>query len=198
MTNVNIEQGDRCDEIARLALAMYEKSYFFSLRRGLSISFYRDTDGSGTQLLEITRRSGQEPHLIEVIFDVTYSDDDFLYEADLIKDQRKDYEPTINFGKQRFFARRARLKIDWGSEEVQRWRHDVERLSRSPDTLAGWVEADLEMLVRCSEAFGCGRKTVLTSSDLALQVEATVTLEDLKARLTCLKCGKRQADVLVF
>ena len=199
MTNENTRQEVGCDDIARLALAMHDKSYFFLFRRGLAIRFSRDINGSGTQLLEITRENSQEPHLIRVFFNTTRNDNDsFLYEADLITDQRKDYEPTINRGKHRFVATSAELQIDWGSEEVQQWRHDVERLSKSPDTLAGWVKADLEMFVMCSAGFLCGRKTILTNSDLAAHVAANVSLEDLKARLKCSKCGKRQPHVRVF
>ena len=58
--NVRVRQGESvtlgsdgatpqeitCDDIARLALAMHEHSYFFSLRRGLNIRFSRDLNGS--------------------------------------------------------------------------------------------------------------------------------------------------------
>lgn len=199
MTNGNTRQEVGCDDIARLALAMHDKSYFFLFRRDLAIRFHRDINGSGTQLLEITRENDQEAHLIRVFFSTTRGDDDsFLYEADLIADQRMDYEPTINRGKHRFVAASAELQIDWGSEEVQQWRHDAERLSKLPDTLAGWVKADLEMLVRCGAGFRCDRKTIFTNNDLAAHVAANVSLEDLKARLICSKCGKRQPYVRVF
>lgn len=199
MTSGNTRQEGGDDDIARLALAMHDNSYFFLFRRGLAIRFSRDFNGSGDQLLEIMRENDQKSHLIRVFFTPTRrGDDSFLYEADLIKDHGKDYEPTINWGKHRFFTRSAELQIDWGSEEVQGWRYDVERLSKTPDTLAGWVEADLQMLVRCREGYLCGRKTILTNSDLAAYVTANVSLEDLKARLKCSKCGKRQPHVCVF
>ena len=199
MTNGNTRQEGGDDDIARLALAMHDNSYFFLSRRGLAIRFCRDFNGSGDQLLEITRENGQKPHLIRVYFTPTHrGDDSFLYEADLIKDHGKDYEPTINQGKHRFVARSAGLNIDWGSEEVQHWRYDVERLSKTPDTLAGWVEADLQMLVRCRQGYTCFHKTILTNSDLAAYVTANVSLEELKARLKCSKCGKRQPLVRVF
>lgn len=81
-----------CNDIARLALAMHGHSYFFSLRRHLNINFSRDLNGSGTQGLFI-KKQNVDIDLIKVIFDYTDNkNDDFLYEADLIKDQRKDYE----------------------------------------------------------------------------------------------------------
>lgn len=73
-----------CDDIARLALAMHDHSYFFSLCRGLSIRFSRDLNGSGTQGLYITKKSDETnpPHLIQVFFDYTYEKDgEFLYES---------------------------------------------------------------------------------------------------------------------
>lgn len=194
-------QEIRCDDIARLALAMHDHSYFFSLYRGLSIRFSRDLNGGGTQGLYITRKSDETNpiRLITVIFDYTYKKDgEFLYEADLIMDHGKDYEPTVNRGKHRFVASLAAIQIDWNSNETRQWRSDIKRLSNSPDTLSGWIENDLEMLVRCGSR-GCWRKpAILTKDDLNRHVAAGLGLEDLKTRLKCSKCGKRGALVMVF
>ncbi len=190
-----------CDDIARLALAMHDHSYFFSLCRGLSIRFSRDLNGSGTQGFYITKKSDETnpPHLIQVFFDYTYEKDgEFLYEADLIMDKGKDYEPTVNRGKHRFVANSAAIQIDWNSDETQQWRSDIERLSRSPDTLSGWIEDDLEMLVRCGSGYFCRKPAILTKNDLKRYVAAGLSLEDLKTRLKCTKCGKRGARVTVF
>ncbi|MFC3678109.1 hypothetical protein [Ferrovibrio xuzhouensis] len=190
-----------CDDIARLALAMHDHSYFFSLCRGLSIRFSRDLNGSGTQGLYITKKSDETnpPHLIQVFFDYTYEKDgEFLYEADLIMDKGKDYEPTVNRGKHRFVANSAAIQIDWNSDETQQWRSDIERLSRSPDTLSGWIEDDLEMLVRCGSGYFCRKPAILTKNDLKRYVAAGLSLEGLKTRLKCTKCGKRGARVTVF
>lgn len=186
------------NDIARLALAMHDHSYFFSLRRHLNINFSRDLNGSGIQGLFIKKQS-DEMDLIQVIFDCTYSkNDDFLYEADLITDQYKDYEPTVNKGKHRFVAKRAELKIDWNSDEIQQWRSDIERLTRSHGTLEDWLKNDSEMLVRCTSGFFCRKPAILTLNDLKQYVAMGVTLEDLKTRLKCSKCGKRGAKVTVF
>jgi hypothetical protein len=190
-----------CDDIARLALAMHDRSYFFSLRRGLSIRFSPDLNGGGMQGLYITKESEEKnpPHLIQVFFKHTYEKDgEFLYEADLLMDQRKDYEPTVNKGKHRFVADSAAIQIDWNSDETQQWRSDIERLSRSPDTLSGWIEDDLEMLVRCGSGYFCRKPAILTKNDLKRYVAAGLSLEDLKNRLKCSKCGKRGARVMVF
>ncbi|HGM6766195.1 hypothetical protein V6X42_06305 [Serratia marcescens] len=185
-------------DIVRLALAMYDHSYFFSLRRHLNINFSRDLNGSGIQGLFITKQS-DEMELIQVIFDCTYSkNDDFLYEADLITDQRKDYEPTVNKGKHRFVAKKAELKIDWNSDEIHEWRSDIERLTRSHDTLDDWLKNGSEMLVRCASGFFCRKPAILTLNDLKQYVAMGVTLEDLKTRLKCSKCGKRGVKVTVF
>lgn len=62
-----------------------------------------------------------------MIFEPTHKNDDsFLYEEDLTTDQRKDYEPSINRGKHRFVARRAKLNLDWDSNEIHQWRLDIE------------------------------------------------------------------------
>ncbi|HKX80150.1 MAG TPA: hypothetical protein VJM34_16670 [Novosphingobium sp.] len=213
--NVRVRQGETvkvggdgdtpqeitCDDIARLALAMHEHSYFFSLRRDLSIRFSRDLNGSGTQGLYI-RKEGDEwdaPALIQVVFQQTYKQDgEFLYEADLIMDRGKDYEPTVNKGKHRFEAQSAAMLTEWNSEEVQQWRLDIERLSRSPKNLVDWIADDLEMLVKCASGYFCRKPAILTKNDLKQHVEAGLSLEDLKTRLKCSKCGKHSARVEVF
>ncbi len=113
-------------------------------------------------------------------------------------DKGKDYEPTVNRGKHRFVANSAAIQIDWNSDETQQWRSDIERLSRSPDTLSGWIEDDLEMLVRCGSGYFCRKPAILTKNDLKRYVAAGLSLEDLKTRLKCTKCGKRGARVTVF
>ncbi len=189
-----------CDDIARLALAMHDHSYFFSLRRGLSFRFSRDLNGSGTQSLYFKRSDETNPpHLIEVFFDYTYKKDGkLLYEADLIMDYGKDYEPTINKGKHRFVVESATMQIDWNSDETRQWRSDIDRLSRSPETLTGWIEDDLEMLVSCGSRFFCRKPVILTKNDLRRHVAAGLSLEDLTARLKCSKCGKREARIMAF
>lgn len=190
-----------CDDIARLALAMHDHSYFFSLCRGLSVRFSRDLNGSGTQGLYITKKSNETdpPNLIQVVFNQTYKEDgEFLYEADLIMDRGKDYEPTVNKGKHRFVAQSAAMQIDWNSDETQQWRLDIERLSKSPDTLSGWIEGGLEMLVRCDSGYFCRKPAILTTNDLKQYIAAGLSLEDLKTRLKCSKCCKRGARITVF
>lgn len=187
-----------CNDIARLALTMHGHSYFFSLRRHLNINFSRDLNGSGTQGLFI-KKQNVDIDLIKVIFDYTDNkNDDFLYEADLIKDQRKDYEPTVNRGKHRFVAKQIELNIDWNGNEIQQWRADIERLTRSHDNLEGWLKNGSEMLVCCASGFFCRLPTILTLNDLKQYVAMGVTLEDLKTRLKCSKCGKRGSKVTVF
>lgn len=186
------------NDIATLALAMHAHSYFFSLRRHLYINFSRDLNGSGIQGLFI-KKQNDEMDLIQVIFQCSYSKKgDFLYEADLITDQRKDYEPTVNKGKHRFVAQRADLKIDWNSDEILQWRSDIERLTRPHDTLGDWLTNDSEMLVHCCSGYLCRKPAILTSNDLKRYAAMGITLEDLKIRLKCSKCGKRVANVTVF
>lgn len=189
-----------CDAIAKMALAMCGHSLFFLRRRGLSISFSRDLNGSGTQGLYIARATDEmrPPPLIAVVFSPTYNPDgEFLYEADLITDGRKDYEPSVNRGKHRFAADSATMQIDWFGEETTQWRSDIDRLSTVPENLAGWIDANLEMMVRC-DAFFCEGSSVLTKSDLSRYVAAGLGLEDLKTRLQCSRCGERRARVMVF
>ncbi|WP_081674096.1 hypothetical protein [Novosphingobium lindaniclasticum] len=190
----------RRNEIARLALAMDEHSYFFSLRRGVKTRFSRDLNGSGTQGIYINRADDEfsSDYLISVVFQPSYGkDDEFLYEADLITDQRKDYEPTVNRGKHRFKAWRAYMEVDWNGDECRQWQADVVRLSRSADTLTGWIQADLEMIVRCGSR-NCWHSAILSKTDLERHVAAGMTLEALTSQFKCSECNKREARISAF
>jgi len=196
------EQEVSCDDIARLALSIDEHSYFFSQRRNISTRFSRDLNGSGTQGLYIARERNNvtdTENLIRVFFNYTSKEDaNFLYEANLFKDQGKDYEPTINHGMHRFVAELACIRIDWNCDEIQQWQSDIKRLSKSPDTLAGWIDNELEMLVRCSSKSCWREPVILNASDLKQHISAGLTLAELTARLKCSKCGTRGARIMVF
>jgi hypothetical protein len=55
MTSGNTRQEGGDDDIARLALAMHDNSYFFLFRRGLAIRFSRDFNGSGVNRPRFSR-----------------------------------------------------------------------------------------------------------------------------------------------
>lgn len=186
------------NHIARLALAMYDHSAFFSIHRNLNIRFSSDFNGSGTQYLFIKNEDDEASFegLIKVFFDPTYNED-FLYEADLFTDQSRDYLPTLNRGKRRFAAELAVLNIEWNSDEIQQWRSDVERLRITSDTLSYWTENNLDMRVSCASP-SCRPSSRLALSKLREHLSTGMTLEALKARLTCTRCGKRGARVSVF
>lgn len=170
------------------------------MRRELDIRFSRDVNGSGDQAIFIRNKDDKSylPALMTVYFSAAFRDQDFLYEADLFRDQRKDYEPTVNHGKHKFRASRAFAEVEWDGEIVRQWRSDIDRLSRSAETLKGWIEADLEMLVTCGAGYFCFKRVVYSKSDLSRLVEDGVTLEELKARLRCSKCGARKAKISSF
>lgn len=196
-----VPQDINCDDIAKLALNIYDHSYFFSLYRGLAVRFCRDLNGSGAQGLYITRENDKadSTYLIEVFFSQTYNQDcNFLYEADLIMDRGKDYEPTVNKGKHRFAAQSAAIHMEWNGDETEQWRRDIERLSRSPDTLNNWIVDGSEMLVRCAVGYFCRKPVILTVGELEQYISMGLSLEDLRRRLTCVKCGRRGASVSVL
>lgn len=189
-------------DIAKLAVAMREHGYFFALRRGIDVNFCADLNGSGTQGIFIRKKSfnAYEPSFIEVIFEPTHkSDDSFLYEEDLTTDQRKDYEPSINRGKHRFVARRAKLNLDWNSNEIHQWRLDIERLTKPHNTLNDWLKNDSEIMIihRCG-GYRFREPVILSQRDIKQYVASGLTLEDLKNRLKCSICGERNAKIKVF
>lgn len=195
-----------CDDIARMALAMYEHGHFFSMRRGLSFDFRRDLNGSGSQGLYIKRTAKDlripvldgSDRLMQIFFDVPSTKDrELLYEADLTQDGRKDYEPSINKGKRWFAATRADLMIDGNGEEFGVWLADLDRLLRMPGNLSEWIERDLQMFVACKSLY-CREPAILTKDDLRILFEKGLELNDLASRFRCSKCGQRDARIKVF
>ena len=190
-----------CDQIARFALAIQDNGYFFFQHYGLVSRFSRDLNGSGTQGLYIarSRMDLDRKSIISVYFDPVYSlDGVVLYEADLIMDQGKDYEPTVNKGRHKFMAQRAFMQVDWHDDEVRGWQSDVARLSYQPETLSEWVSKDYDMLVTCNNEYCCRSSAIITNKDLVSFVAARLSLNDLKSRLKCSECGKRNARVQLF
>lgn len=185
----------KCDDIAKMALAIHHHSYFFSNHRDLSINFCRDINGSGDQLLEIerNRNKGESQLIISVVFThPPKNKDHVLYRAELIKDRVGGREFAPDRGECDFGAKVAVLQIDWNSSDILQLRRDIERLSNPPETLTAWINADLTMFVTCVE---CGWSVVRTRSDLTRYAAARLTLKDLKSKLKCSKCGRRQARV---
>lgn len=192
-----IQREISCDDIAEFALAMRVRSYFFALRRNIKMRFTSDLDGSGRQGLFISREADKnfDNYIIKVFFRESLNDSDFLYKADLFRDKGKDSGPVINKGIHPFVVESAHLRIDWGGDELQQWRSDIDRLSMLPDTLTGWIESDLEMFVRCGRTL-CFNTSILTTNDLKRHAAAGLELEELKAQLRCSKCDHRSAKAL--
>jgi len=193
--------GVSFEEIVKIALAMHEHSYFFLVRRNINVIFVRDVNGGGTQCLsvEIKNDSFKSHPIFSVFFKPVYGNDcEYHYEADLFTDQSRDYEPTINRGKHKFVAEVAELNIEWNTEIVHKWEKDIKRLSFLPDSLCEWIEKDLDMVVFCRLPYFCRAPKIILISDLKKYAAKGITLEDLKARFTCSKCGQRGAHIQVF
>jgi len=191
-----------CDDIARLAFAMHESHLFFIHRHGLKLDFCRDLNGGGTQRLTITPSgSGEVPNwTLEAFYTPIYSDDPWIYQADLLMDGRKDYDPVINRGKHGFCADSIHIRVppsetvaDWFVANYLVWEKELGRVQLPYSTLRQWFESGFHMWVTCQDAF-CHR-AVLSNDSLKQYADTGLTVEELSARMRCTQCGKRGARV---
>ena len=190
-----------CDNFARTAVSMYEGCLYFIHRQGLQFDFCRDLNGSGTQRLRIVRPSvsASPDWQVELIFSPVYSGD-CIYEADLLMDGRKDYDPTINKGKHGFQADSIRVETvrpdtiaDWLLDVYRTWQTDLDYLSLPHETLDDWVQNGFHMWAMCQTPL-CHR-SVLSHDDLRRYADAGLSLDELRARMRCSRCGMRGARV---
>lgn len=190
-----------CDDIARLAVAMHESRLFFIHRHGLKLDFCRDLNGSGTQALTITPSGlGKVPDwTLEAVFSPVNSGD-YIYQADLLVDGRKDYDPVMNRGKHGFRADRVHMRVsppdivsDWLVGNYLIWESELDKVQLPHSTLEEWVGNGFHMWVICQDVF-CHR-SVLPNDRLKEFADAGLSLEELNSKMRCTQCGKRGARV---
>lgn len=182
-----------CNEIAKLAIAIRENICFFYTRRGIDAKFNIDINGSGTQSIEIIRISDNKC-LIGVVCSTTSEKSNILYRGILLKDQDRDYKPSVSYGVRNFGADFSYIEIDWNSKEILQLRSDAERLSKcNPRNIYEWIDQDLDMIVKCR----CYYRSIIKNIDLKRYADSNLSLQDLKYRLKCSKCGRRDAELFV-
>ena len=129
----------------------------------------------------------------------------WIYEANLIMDGRKDYEPSVNHGKRKFCASSARINVfnpaellDWINNCYMPWQEQLYRCALPHGTLAEWVSSRTDMLVKCSNLECCSPFMVLPEKKLSEYLSSGLDLGALRSKLTCSFCRRREPDVFPF
>lgn len=194
-------------EIGAIFSTMRNHSWFFGHRYNLDVSYCRDLGGCGRQMIRVTEdNKGEGAWRVSLFFQPNYSaKEEFCYEAELITDQRKDYEPSINRGIHQFRLERFTLSLT-DVAQIEHWfkyvfpvlRHETERLKMEHETLEQWVGARLDMAVKCSK-FMCRKDPILIPHQkLQTFIDLGYSLEDLQDKLVCSVCGKSRPTLLPF
>ncbi len=195
-----------CRDLCSLSWNIYQNSIFFQINFSLYASYCRDLNGGGSQRIEIYSNKDRSDNDLEfTAFFSQYFEDDWIYEADLFMDGRKDYHPTINRGKSKFGGVDARINkldpdeiLNWVNEGYLLWVDEISRISQPHSTLLEWVDSGLSMGVKCSTMYCRDEVKVIKNDDLKKFISYGATLEDLGKRLVCLKCGHRNPRIAPF
>ncbi len=195
-----------CRDLASTAWGIYTNGIFFRHKFGIDARYRQDINGGGAQLVEIGRGGVYDEMdcTIRVIFS-RHIKSDWIYEADLMMDGRKDYHPTRNLGKTKFGAEFAQINITdpeellaWINGSYVPWVRELSRISKPHSTLLEWVESGLNMGVRCSDFFCENEVKVIPNNDLKKYLTSGATLENLREKLACSKCGRSRPRVAPF
>lgn len=192
-----------CRDLSVLTWGIYQNAASFRKRFGIFAKYRDDIDGSGRQLIEVGDAGSKDPDdfLITAIFSTSHPED-WIYEADLMRDGIRDYHQTKNLGKHRFGADYIQVNIPdpnellfWINESYLPWFEELSRLSKPHGTLAEWVASGLDMNVRCSGLFCENTTKVIPLDNLKKLLASGATLETLRERLVCSTCGKQHPTV---
>lgn len=195
-----------CRDFASTAWNIYQNSTFFQHKHDIGTWYRDDTNGGGDQLLEIFRNGSHTRENVFFIVSFSVTDgDDWVYEADLKMDGRKDYHPTVNHGKRKFggnsikiYASDSNELLSWINENYLSWVDELSRISRPHSTLSEWVDSGLDMGVRCSDFYCNNNLKVIPNSDLMEYLKFGLTMVQLMERLACSTCRKRHPRVSPF
>lgn len=185
-------------ELAQMSVVFYENSSFFKENHGIVVQYRSDTNGSGNQSrkFEVLDESGGLIFKCDMNFMPT-RESEFVYEADLFTDQRKDYDPVVNRGRRRFDVENLKLTFygkrmmcDWISEAYPTVKEHAELLGPVRADLISWTEAGLDMKVTCAN-YSCRHVSIIPNNNLLSYRRDGEVLASLRKKLTCCKCGYR-------
>lgn len=188
-----------CSDIASVAWGIYKNVVSFRKRFGIDAVYSDDFNGGGEQSIELAKGKciGHEDFFLRAIFS-HFGESNSIYEADLRMDGSRDYHPTRNLGRTKFFARLVVIDmanppdvLEWVNESYLHWRSELARLSEPHSNLAEWAESRLDMAVKCRN-FSCVRDhKIIPNSELKVFASSGISLEDLQSKLVCRECGQR-------
>ncbi|MFG6535198.1 hypothetical protein ACGYK5_15305 [Sulfitobacter sp. 1A16787] len=185
-------------ELAHMSVVFCENRSFFKENHGIFARHCKDANGSGNQSrqFEVLDESGGLVLSCYMTF-MPSKEKVYVYEADLFKDQRKDYLPGKCHGKHRFDINSLQLTYygkgtmcDWVSEAYPIVRDHAELLGPVREDLISWTEAGLSMKVICGN-FSCRHISIIPVCNLLSYRRHGEVLASLRKRLTCGRCGHR-------
>lgn len=197
----------KCENMAFAFWSIYKNKNYFKHAFNLTAHHSEDIDGGGRQMLTLYKgdmvKNGEiQKFQVGVIFSPARTND-WLYEATLWQDGRKDYEPSRDMGKHKFSVSEVIIDVfssedllKWINESYFPWIQKLSRIFKPHSDLNEWVKSDLDMEVRCLSPNCANRINIFNKKYLSELIQSGVTLESLRKRLSCSKCGNRNAKII--
>lgn len=186
-------------DLAVAAWGIYQNINYFRRKCGIFPRYRSDFNGGGNQLIEIRVKDSLDDDdcILRVVYS-TYGKEDYIYEADLIADGRRDYHPVRNHGKRKFMADFTSINVETSEDLLSfmngrylSWIETIKWLSKPHETLDEWVGSGFDMGVKCPD-FTCAHISNIQNGTLASYLALGVDLEALSHRLSCSKCQRRE------
>jgi len=183
-------------DLASLAVISSKYHAFFKRVHGIEASYKNDINGTGEQFRSVSIRSSDGSLIAEFSsYFGSSNDDNFVYEADLWRDQRKSSMPTLNRGKHKFdikdlylcFHDQAKL-FNWVRYAYPEINSHISLFNRNRDDLIRWTQAGLDMRVVCYMT-DCRNASILSNEQLMDLRKKGEVLASLSRKLRCSKCG---------
>lgn len=202
---VRIAGGDQeflaidCRDLARTAWDIHTNRHVFKRKYGIYTRHSMDLGGGGTQGVEVFH-IGDKGNLVtgRIIFVAVFNEsrtDDWIYESNLLKDGRKDYEPGHDLGRRKFGAYSVKINMPtpedllaWFQGDYATWTQELAPISRARSDLSAWIDSGLNMHVQCFGTYCRKHLRTIPNADLRRQIAPGSSLETLPDRLVCSRC----------
>lgn len=204
VTGANIEFHISGHDIGKTLWKASSYASGFLLKYGITARSSADLDGGGRQgvflykNIPLTTEQLCE-NLIATATFWTRVTEHWVYEAILWEDARKDYESSINCGKQKFSVETVRIMAKDNADILKfinthylHWERYLEYAVKTRSSIAEWVDSELGMIIRCHS---CEHETILSNNDL--YEYRGINLSDFIRKLSCVKCGSKNPIIAV-
>lgn len=207
-TNIDVSIAEKKLRISGhdIAKTLWKASSYasgFLIKYGISARICADLDGGGRQGVFLYKNiplnsDDMYSNNIAAATFGTRNTENWIYEAVLWEDARKDYKPSINRGKHKFSAETVRILAKDDADILQfinmhylHWESYLGYAINTRSKISEWIDSKVDMIVKCTS---CDHKAILSSKNL--YDRRKLDFLDFTKKLVCVKCGSKNPIVV--